>query len=171
MTARRQARGGSVLRGLIVLALVGVIGFEGAKYLWPHLRHAVGGTLFGDAPGAGGPVVCRSGNVLAGVHNPGRLTLRSPCESAIGRVTFILHAPDGDIHVSLLPDRGYWHLLDRRNYTRQAGTLVVEIVPQDQASVPIPQLGAHVRVTGAYVTDNEYGWREIHPAWRITPVQ
>ncbi len=29
-------------------------------------------------------------------------------------------------------------------------------------------LGSHVRVTGAYVTDMEHGWTEIHPVTSIT---
>jgi len=29
-------------------------------------------------------------------------------------------------------------------------------------------LGGHVRVTGAYVTDMEHGWTEIHPVTSIT---
>jgi len=47
---------------------------------------------------------------------------------------------------------------------------VVEIVPADQAAVHIPTVGAHVRVTGAYVTDREHGWHELHPVWQISPV-
>jgi hypothetical protein len=70
---------------------------------------------------------------------------------------------------NVLPDRGSWHLLNRRNYLAQGGTLVVEVIPAARTQVPIPAIGAHVRVTGAYVTDLEHGWREIHPAWQIVP--
>jgi hypothetical protein len=45
----------------------------------------------------------------------------------------------------------------------------VEVIPADRAQVPIPAIGAHVRATGAYVTDLAHGWREIHPAWQIVP--
>ena len=87
----------------------------------------------------------------------------------VGRVVLVLQARDGDTHINVLPDRGYWHLLNRRNYLIQSGTLVVEVIPADRAQVPVPAIGTHVRVTGAYVTDLEHGWREIHPAWQIVP--
>ena len=135
----------------------------------PHLRHALAGALFGKASSAV-PATCRAGAPLAGVNYPGRLAVHARCVSAVGHVAFVLHAPDGDIHISLLPDRGYWNLLDRRNYAEQGGMLVVEIVPADQATVPVPIIGAHVRVTGTYVTDLDHGWRELHPVWQITSV-
>ncbi len=139
--------------------------------MWPQVRHDLRGTLVGDAPGAGGPVLCRAG---AGLTSAGRkadhLTLERPCATAIGRVVLILHAPDGDTHISLLPDRGYWPLLDGHNYAFQGGTLVVEVAPADRGGVAIPPLGAHVRVTGALVADRAHGWREVHPAWQIVRV-
>jgi len=137
--------------------------------LLPFLRAELRGTLHGDDPRAGGPIRCRGGDVLAGVHKPGKLAVRGHCVSAFGRVVLILHPTDGDTHLSLLLDRGYWPLLDHRNYTHQASTLVVEIVPADRPHMIIPALGEHVRVTGAYVTDSHYGWRELHPAWQIVP--
>jgi hypothetical protein len=165
----RQFKRHSPLRGLLVLVIAGLIAARLVTLALPHLRDALRGTILGD--GSKVPsTICRAGNPLAGVYNPGRLAVRANCVSAIGRVVFILHAPDGDLHISLLPDRGYWRLLDRSNYTKQGATLVVEIVPADQATVHAPAIGAHVQVTGTYVTDLEHGWREIHPVWRITPV-
>ena len=49
------------------------------------------------------------------------------------------------------------------------GRLVVEIVPQDRALVGIPHEGAEVTVVGPLVDDLQHGWREIHPAWLVTP--
>ncbi len=136
----------------------------------PRLRHAIGDPLIGDHKSAvASPVVCRAGNVLAGVYGPGRLAVHGRCVTVSGRVILIIHAPDGDVHLSLLPDRGYWRLLDARNYVEWAGSLVVEVIPADQGRVSIPAVGTHVRVTGAYVTDLQHGWREIHPAWQIVP--
>lgn len=168
----RRTRRRSPLAGLFVLAVAALVAAGLTTAAVPRLRHALAGTLFGDAPALKGipAATCRGGNPLAGVHNPGRLAMHATCVSAIGRVAFVLHAPDGDLHISLLPDRGYWHLLDRRNYAEQGGTLVVEIVPADQAAVSVPAVGAHVRVTGTYVTDLEHGWRELHPVWQITPL-
>jgi hypothetical protein len=62
--------------------------------------------------------------------------------------------------------------------------LAVEIIcehtpshPPDQAAcasfqsqVTIPKAGDRVRVTGAYVTDTDFGWNEIHPVTRIEAV-
>lgn len=163
----RQQR--SVGRSLIVLVLVLLIAAAGAWVGLPRLRSALAHTPLTARPHATSAAMCRSSNVLAGVYNPGRLRVQAPCLSAFGHVALILHAPDGDIHISLLPDRGYWHLLDRRNYSAEGGMLVVEVVPADQRRVALPHVGDHVRVTGAYVTDLEWGWREIHPTWQIVP--
>ena len=159
----------SAARSLLVLVVVLLVAGLEASGALPRLRHAVGGVLFGDRVNAGPPIVCRRGNVLAGVHAPWRLAVHAPCVTVVGRVVLVLHARDGDTHINVLPDRGYWHLLNRRNYLTQGGTLVVEVIPADRAQVPIPAIRAHVRVTGAYVTDLEHGWREIHPAWQIVP--
>jgi hypothetical protein len=169
---RKRAAGGgraSAARSLLVLGVVLLVAGLGASAALPRLRHALGGLLFGDNVSAGPPVVCRRGNVLAGVYNPWRLAVRAPCVTTVGRVVLVLQARDGDTHINVLPDRGYWHLLNRRNYLTQSGTLVVEVIPANRAQVPVPAIGTHVRVTGAYVTDLEHGWREIHPAWQIVP--
>jgi hypothetical protein len=166
---KRAPVGGRASAARSLLVLVVVLLVTRASAALPRLRHAVGGLLFGDSVSAGPPFVCRRGNVLAGVWNPRRLAVRAPCVTVVGRVVLVLPARDGDTHINILPDRGYWHLLNRRNYLTQGGTLVVEVIPADRARVPIPAIGAHVRVTGAYVTDLEHGWRELHPAWQIVP--
>ena len=166
---------------LVVLSVVAVVAARGpalvvprlrqwATLVLPRLRHGLQGTLHGDARTAGGPVACRTGDVLASAHKGDHLILLQRCVTAFGRVLLILHAPDGDTHISVLPDRGYWPLLDTHNLALQGGTLVVEVAPADRARVRIPTLGAHVRVTGAYVTDRVHGWRELHPAWQIVRV-
>lgn len=78
---------------------------------------------------------CREGDVLAGVHNPGRLKVLSICEEVIGVVGEDKGVQgDGD-HVYLL-DVGdqYKHMLNEDNYKKQDGMLVVEIIPADQDS-------------------------------------
>jgi len=165
---RTVARGYGVLLG--ALLTVAVLALWAPSAALPHLRHALQGTLHGDAPTPGGPVVCRVGTVLASAHKGDHLAVQERCVTAIGRVVLILHAPDGDTHISLLPDRGYWPLLDRHNLVFQGATLVVEVAPADRGSVAIPPIGAHVRVTGALVTDRAHGWREVHPTWQIVRV-
>jgi len=121
---------------------------------------------------------CREGDVLAGVHNPGRLKMLSRCEELIGVVSEDKGVQgDGD-HVYLL-DVGdqYKHMLNEDNYKKQDGMLVVEIIPADQDSsfINIPKEGDRIHVVGAWVTDNgvrsdgvtKLGWNEIHPAWKI----
>jgi hypothetical protein len=99
--------------------------------------------------------------------------------------------PDGDIHIQIKLDPGQSNLLNARN--RQAkggqhGFLVVEPICQKEPTQPtaieggpctgfrqsLPALaqmrkdlkkhiGTHVEVTGAFITDMEHGWNEIHP--------
>ena len=42
------------------------------------------------------------------------------------------------------------------------------MIPQDRATVPIPDTGARVTVVGPKVWDTAHGWPEIHPAWWIS---
>jgi hypothetical protein len=99
---------------------------------------------------------CRGGNPLVGVYHPDRLHVRSRCREETGIVDSVRFEDyDGDVHVWLRTDD------DRR--------LVVEIIPQDRALVGIPDENARVTVVGPLVDDVEHGWREIHPAWLVTP--
>lgn len=97
---------------------------------------------------------CRGGPPLAGVYHPQRLEVKKRCAIATGVVTTVkFEAFDGDVHVGL----------------RSGGEkLVVEVIPQDRAAVPIPETGARVTVVGPKVWDTAHGWPEIHPAWWIS---
>jgi hypothetical protein len=98
---------------------------------------------------------CRSGDPLDGVYHPDRLRLRKGCVLLIGSVESVrMEDYDGDVHIWL--------------HTRD-GRLVVEIIPQDRALVGIPVEGAEVTVVGPLVDDLQHGWREIHPAWLVSP--
>jgi hypothetical protein len=87
---------------------------------------------------------------------------------------------DGDFHIRLQLDPQYRSMINAKNKSGQQGALVVEPICMN----PVKQrdtldehsydgfsqdvykpdmLGSHVRVTGAYVTDMEHGWTEIHP--------
>jgi hypothetical protein len=97
---------------------------------------------------------CRGGPPLAGVYHPQRLDVKKRCAIATGVVTTVRFEPfDGDVHVGLRTGEG---------------DLVVEVIPQDRAAVPIPDTGAHVTVVGPKVWDTAHGWPEIHPAWWIS---
>jgi hypothetical protein len=131
---------------------------------------------------------CRS-NPIAGVHDPSRLKIWKPCATFVGTV---VKAPklegDGDVTFNAKPDKGYESMLNAHNWSSDHG-LHLEIVPMDQpgckpgqpivrkgyrnlgvctgAKVVFPPLGAHIRVTGAYVHDNWAGPNELHPIWRV----
>jgi hypothetical protein len=97
---------------------------------------------------------CRGGPPLAGVYHPQRLDVKKRCAIATGVVTKVkFEAFDGDVHVGLRTGDG---------------DLVVEVIPHDRATVPIPETGAHVTVVGPQVWDSQHGWPEIHPAWWIS---
>jgi hypothetical protein len=111
---------------------------------------------------------CRGGNPLAGVYHPDRLQVKKRCALVSGVVTSVkFERFDGDVHVDLRPDLADLDLLSDGN-EKVGGNLIVEIIPQDRAAVPVPQPGAHVSVAGPYVDDTTHDWREIHPAWWIS---
>jgi hypothetical protein len=98
---------------------------------------------------------CRGGPPLAGVYHSPRLEVKKHCAVASGVVTKVKFEEfDGDVHVDLRTDGGE--------------KLVVEVIPQDRAVVPIPDTGAHVTVVGPRVWDTAHGWAEVHPAWWIS---
>jgi hypothetical protein len=121
---------------------------------------------------------------LAGVHDPQRLKVMTPCATFMGTVSRApkLNASDGDVTFNAKPDPGYESMLNSKNLSE--GGLHIEIVPRDQtgctpgqpvkgtvgnlgtcsgANVAFPPLGAQVRVTGTWVMDMWVGWNEIHP--------
>jgi hypothetical protein len=121
---------------------------------------------------------------LAGVHDPQRLKVLTPCATFMGTVSRApkLNASDGDVTFNAKADAGYESMLNGKNLSE--GGLHIEIVPRDQAgctpgqpvkgsagnlgtcsgaNVAYPPLGAHVRVTGTWVMDTWVGWNEIHP--------
>jgi hypothetical protein len=130
---------------LVLLAIVFV-----AALVWP--RHAW------SPPSP----YCRSGSPLAGVYHEDRLHIRERCVVAAGVVTRVkFEEYDGDVHVDLRTD-------DKRLLAAGQEDLVVEVIPQDRALVPIPDVGARVTVVGPWVDDLEHDWREVHPAWWIS---
>lgn len=113
------------------------------------------------------------------VYHAQRLRVMEACKTVEGTIVALRKEADGDLHIRLDVDDKT--LLNERNYSGQHGDLVIEPVcvkdvTQADAvaacsgfvsSVLIPQAGDRVRVTGAYVTDLEHGWNEIHPVTMI----
>ena len=154
------------VRILIVLSALAAL-FSMARLRWP-----------GKAP-----VELPAGDCDAGlwhhVYDADRLRVISRCTAVDGRVVSLDRGSDGDLHLALDPDQA--SVLNLMNATHLHANLVVEVICEhtpaggDAAAactaftsrVAIPRVGDRVRVTGAYVTDRENGWNEIHPATRI----
>ena len=127
---------------------------------------------------------CRAGDPLANVDSPARLKVLNRCRTVSGTVTYSEREKDGDWHLYLRVDRAYSWMLNDGNRRYHGNTLVLEIVPADQAGctkgqkvhggtctgahLAVPKSGRHVTVVGPHVYDKNHGWNEIHPVWQIT---
>jgi hypothetical protein len=118
------------------------------------------------------------------VYHKARLHIVEKCIEVTGTIRHIKHEKDGDDHIQLTLDEPFRKLLNQRNVSAQANSLVVEPVcqgPDTQADaeaackdfhspvdVPTPT-NAKVRVKGSFVFDGEanHGWMEIHPVTEI----
>lgn len=133
---------------------------------------------------------CRSGDPLANVPDPQRLTVFQACVAVTGTVTSVRNGADGNIVVDLKPELAERRLLNQINVSQQNGNMILEIVPADQpgcvvgeplrpsagsarvgsctgANISTPRVGALVTVVGPYVRDERHQWMEIHPVWAI----
>ena len=113
------------------------------------------------------------------VYDPGRLRVMEPCTAVEGRVVSLHRAHDGDLHIALDPEQK--SVLNLVNAIHSHRNLVVEIICEHPSTdsgpaaacagftsqVAVPGVGDRIRVTGAYVTDRENGWNEVHPVTRI----
>ena len=119
------------------------------------------------------------GDLWRHVYRPGRLRVIEACTAVDGRVVSLSRGSDGDLHIALDPDQK--SVLNLMNATHGQGYLVVEVICEHASAKPdaatacagftsrvtIPRVDDRVRVTGAYVTDRENGWNELHPVTRI----
>jgi len=179
------------------VALLAVLALAGAGVV-----HVIGGAATDTAttvptttvPAISSPY-CRS-DPHAGVHDPQRLVVMSPCVQVDGVV--FPRAPelntDGDVTWNLKPDPSQTWMMDAKNVSE--GGLHIEVVPADQpgctaaklakltatlaaegakpnlgsctgANVIFPPMNAHVRIIGPFVYDRWTSWNEIHPAWHV----
>jgi hypothetical protein len=114
------------------------------------------------------------------VYEKERLQVIEPCTAVDGRVIKLNGSSDGDLHISLDPDNKA--VLNFMNLVHGHGHLVVEVVclyapavredaktacADFHPQVMIPKVGDRIRVIGAYVTDTDNGWNEIHPVTKI----
>ena len=117
------------------------------------------------------------GDPHAHVYSPDRLQLLAACVTVTGTVDVIRTESDGDLHVLLRLDAGQEKYINTKNASAENGDLVLEPVCVNTPSqvdavsacagyknpLPIPAVGTHVSVTGAWVLDLDHGWMEIHP--------
>lgn len=115
------------------------------------------------------------------VYEKDRLRVVQECTAVEGRVVSLHRASDGDLDIALDPENK--SVLNLINVMHARRKLVVEIIcdhtPKNAESdaqvacrdfhpqITIPNVGDRVRVTGAYVTDRDLGWNEVHPVTRI----
>jgi hypothetical protein len=113
------------------------------------------------------------------IHQKERLDVIEACTAVEGRVVSLRRNSDGDLHIALDPDQR--SVLNLVNLIHAHGDLVVEIICEhtpDAAAdkvacgtfhsvITLPNVGDRIRVTGAYVTDRDNGWNEVHPVTRL----
>jgi hypothetical protein len=100
--------------------------------------------------------------------------------SVVGTIYDIKKSFDGDIHIMLKLDTLFHDdtvYLGKRNFTKQNGCLVVEIVCGHRTIFPIcfnyknsiiiPKKGDKVLITGPFVLDRRHVWTEIHPVYEM----
>ena len=118
------------------------------------------------------------------VYHRTRLNVVEHCVAVTGTIHHIKREADGDDHIQIKVDPEFEKLLNDRNKTAQAGSLIVEPVCEGPVTqldavaackdfhspVRIPSDGQHVKILGSFVLDTEanHGWTEIHPVTSIT---
>ena len=126
-------------------------------------------------------------NLWKHVYHPQRLQVIENCISVTGTIHHVKKEADGDDHIQLMLDPEFAGLLNDKNTSVQAGSLVIEPICQGPVTQPdavtacrdfhsavdVPAKGTRVRVVGSYVLDTEpdHGWTEIHPVTSIAPAQ
>ena len=117
------------------------------------------------------------------VYEKERLRVLEECTAVEGRVVSVHRNSDGDVHIGLDPEQK--SVLNLVNVMHGQRRLVVEIIcehpPANAADkvacgdfhpqITIPRVGDRIRATGAYVTDRDNGWNEVHPVTRIQILQ
>lgn len=112
---------------------------------------------------------CLEGNVFISTYDPARLRILDTCVEVEGVVvTEITKGEDGDIFFDVKLDPEYEHMLSIGSWILRRGAIHVEIVPDDQDIVIVPEKGDRVRLVGVWVVDTDHGsFSEIHPTWYI----
>jgi hypothetical protein len=107
---------------------------------------------------------------LVGVWAPKRLAVLNSCQQMSGTVMKAEHELDGDLDLYVDLDPAYDHLAGssaQLNFLHRwgPGDVIVELMPRDGEHLPAPSEGDHIDLTGAWATDKNHGYNEIHPVW------
>jgi hypothetical protein len=126
------------------------------------------------------PIDSSSNHIWKKVYDPERLEILEEKLWVVGTINSIEKSFDGDIHIRLELDTLFHkpeNYLAYRNYIKQKGCLVVEIVCGHNTIFPIcfdyknnidiPKKGDKVLVSGSFVFDKRHRWNEIHPVYSI----
>ena len=124
----------------------------------------------GQAPAETQSVCPSADQALVGVWSPSRLGMINSCQQASGTVMMAEHELDGDLDLYVDLDPEYDQLAGSATelgYLHKwgPGDVIVELMPRDGEHLPGPSEGDHIDLTGAWVTDNNHGYNEIHPVW------
>jgi hypothetical protein len=159
----------------------------------PDSAALAGVTIGPPVPGSNSLAGC--GDALwQHVYHPYRLLVMNECVTVSGIIVDatsgrnsdgVRHEADGDTHGWLRLDPQFSNLLNNGNMSAENGNLVFEIVCHYQVTqtdakpacsafgdhTVIPRVGTHVRITGAFVQDNNHAkWNEIHPVSKIVVI-
>lgn len=88
--------------------------------------------------------------------DPSVPVFKEPHCAVTGTVEKVISETDGDHHI--------WLVFDGSSKSR----LACEITPQQP--IPVPAVGAHVRIYGIFRYDHQHAWWEIHPVDHIEEV-
>ncbi|MCA1739490.1 MAG: hypothetical protein LC740_11900, partial [Actinobacteria bacterium] len=69
------------------------------------------------------------------------------------------------LHIRLTLDDQYESLLSAGNNSKQHGDLVVEYMARDAGHLTEPKTNDHLDIVGAWVSDIDHDWNEIHPVF------
>jgi len=113
-----------------------------------------------------------------------RLKPLSACKTVTGTLHFVEYEGDGDAHLRLAVDPQFTSLLDAKNADEDNMLVVEDMCDKTPTQEDTIKEGVckgwhqglynesmnnkRVTVTGAYVEDEEHGWREIHPVTSIS---
>ncbi|TMI17042.1 hypothetical protein E6H32_09985 [Candidatus Bathyarchaeota archaeon] len=110
---------------------------------------------------------CRSGDPLEGVYNPLRFRVLSKCEVASGIVESLTLQESGDQRIYVRLDPYYAKLIAVGNSNYQNTLLIVELIAENQARVPVPAVGQHITFVGPWVCDTDSHGNAIYHVWSI----